>query len=53
MPDAEMSFVCGNMSVPWDYVSRVSHAVQRYRWEPAQILAYHRRDIVTLLWIIL
>ena len=39
MPDAEMSFICGSKSVPWDYVSRVSHAVQKYRWEPAQILA--------------
>ena len=39
MPDAEMLFVCGNKSVPWDYVSRVSHAVQPYRWEPAQTLA--------------
>ena len=39
MPDSEISFVCGNKAVPWDYVSRVSHAVHQYRWEPAQIHA--------------
>ena len=39
MPHAEMTFVCGSKSIPWHYVSRVSHAVQRYRWGPAQILA--------------
>lgn len=32
MPDAQMSFVCGSNSVPWDSVSRVSHAIQQYRW---------------------
>ncbi|KAK3174418.1 hypothetical protein OEA41_001664 [Lepraria neglecta] len=32
MPDEEMSFVCGRESVPWESVSRASHAVQRYRW---------------------
>ena len=34
-----MSFVCGRKSIPWDSVSRVSHAVQRYRWKIEQILA--------------
>ena len=32
MPDKEMSFVCGRHSVPWEYVSRASHAVRRYQW---------------------
>ena len=32
MPDAQMSFVCGRQTVPWDYASRVFHAVGRYRW---------------------
>ena len=32
MPDKEMSFNCGSESVPWESVSRTSHAVQRYQW---------------------
>ena len=32
MPGAQMSFVCGSRSVPWDSVSRASHAIQQYRW---------------------
>ena len=39
MPDAQMSFVCGGESVPWDYASRVSHAIQRYRWGPERTVA--------------
>lgn len=32
MPDAQMLFVSGSKSVPWDGVFRVSHAIQQYRW---------------------
>ena len=39
MPDARMSFVCGSKSVPWDSVSRASHAIQPYRWGMERILA--------------
>ena len=39
MPDARMSFVCGSKSLPWDSVSRVSHAIQPYRWGIRRTLA--------------
>ena len=39
MSDAQMSFVCGKKSVPWEHASRVSHAIQKYRWEPERSVA--------------
>ncbi len=42
MPDAQMSFVCGRESVPWEHISRVSHALQRYRWGPERTFALYR-----------
>lgn len=39
MPDAQMSFVCGSKSLPWDSVSRAFLAIQRYGWTPEQQLA--------------
>lgn len=39
MPDAQMSFVCGSKSLPWESVSRASLAIQRYGWTPEQQLA--------------
>ena len=33
MPDEEISFVCGRYSVPWEFASQASRAVQRYQWD--------------------